>query len=176
MLCGFFNAIIFTMRKLFVFAFIAFLTLSASAQDATTFILVRHAEKASDGTNDPGLSQPGLERANELAALLVKQSIHALYSTPYKRTKATLTPIARDKNLEINSYDPYDGKKLLADVLGKYAGGTVVISGHSNTIPGLANELLGKEVFSQFEESDYSNLILIVADEMGKGKLIHLNF
>ena len=36
------------------------------AQETTTFILVRHAEKADDGTRNPPLSEVGVQRANDL--------------------------------------------------------------------------------------------------------------
>ncbi|WP_370089109.1 histidine phosphatase family protein [Ekhidna sp.] len=155
---------------LFAFATITF------AQDQTTFILVRHAEKAVDGSKNPPLSEAGLLRANELASLLAKQKIDALYSTPFIRTEATLTPIARDKGLKVINYDPYAGADWLPDALEKHAGGTIMISGHSNTIPALANALLGEDIFEQFDESDYSNLIIIVTSEVGKGKLVRLSF
>lgn len=147
-----------------------------SAQEQTTFILVRHAEKAIDGTNNPPLSEAGLQRANDLAALLTEQEIDALYSTPFIRTEETLTPIGRDKGLEVKNYDPYAGASWLSEALKKHSGGTIVISGHSNTIPGLANALLGETKFQQFDDNDYSNLIIIVANEVGKGKLVRLRF
>ena len=164
------------MKKLSILIVLFCIALSSFAQDQTTFILVRHSEKANDGTNDPALSQAGLERSNDLAAMFAKQQIDALYSTPYKRTRSTLTPLARAKGLEIEEYDPYAGDKMLEAAISKYPSGTVIVSGHSNTIPNLANALLGNEQFEQFSDSDYSNLIIIVAGKTGEGKLVHLSF
>ncbi|WP_462252669.1 SixA phosphatase family protein [Ekhidna sp.] len=155
---------------LFIFATVLF------GQEQTTLILVRHAEKANDGTSNPPLSEAGFQRANNLAALLTAQDISALYSTPFTRTEATLTPIGRDKGIEVQQYDPYAKDEWLSSLIQKHRGETVVISGHSNTIPTLANALIGSETFSQFDENDYSNLIIIVTDEVGKGKLIRLKF
>ncbi len=155
---------------LFSFAIIAF------AQDQTTFILVRHAEKANDGTRNPPLNEDGKTRSANLAEMLANQEIAGLYSTPFKRTQETLQPIADMKSLEVQDYDPYAKGEWLATLAEKHAGGTVVISGHSNTIPSLANALLGDETFSQFDESDYANLIIIVTSEVGKGTLVRLKF
>ncbi|MEP0985320.1 phosphoglycerate mutase family protein [Ekhidna sp.] len=155
---------------LFAFAIIVF------AQDQTTFILVRHAEKANDGTRNPPLNEEGKTRSANLAEMLANQEVTALYSTPFKRTQETLQPIAEMKNLEVQDYDPYAKGEWLATLAKKNPGGTVVISGHSNTIPTLANALLGNETFSQFDESDYSNLIIIVTNEVGKGTLVRLKF
>ena len=146
------------------------------AQTNTTFILVRHAEKADDGTKDPPLNEVGISRASTLATLLSNQEVTALYSTPFKRTRQTLAPLAESAKLEISDYDPFAGDDWLKSLHGSHAGGTVVIVGHSNTIPALANRLLGSETFAQFEESEYSNLIIIVSQEFGAGKLIRLTF
>ncbi len=163
-------------KKAFLTTLLLTFAIILSAQNQTTFILVRHAEKAHDGTGDPPLNDDGKIRSAKLAELLGNQEITVLYSTPFKRTTATLQPIAERKNLEIINYDPYVEKEWLTILIEKHAGGTIVISGHSNTIPALTNALLGTEVLSQFDESDYSNLIIIVTDEVGKGQLIRLKF
>ncbi|MEQ9468611.1 MAG: phosphoglycerate mutase family protein [Ekhidna sp.] len=164
------------MKKLLLIALLLTFSTLAFAQDQTTFILVRHAEKADDGTRNPPLNEDGKVRANDLASLLANQEITGLYSTPFKRTEETLQPIAEAKDLEIMTYDPLAKDEWLKALADKHSGGTVVISGHSNTIPGLANALLGEETFEQFDESDYTNLIIIVTDEVGKGKLVRLKF
>lgn len=164
------------MKKLLLTTFLSVFAILVFAQDQTTFILVRHAEKANDGTRNPPLDDDGKVRSANLAEMLANQEITALYSTPFKRTQETLQPIADMKGLEVQEYDPYAKGEWLASLAEKHPGGTVVISGHSNTIPSLANALLGNETFSQFDESDYSNFIIIVADEVGKGKLVRLKF
>ncbi len=146
------------------------------AQDQTTFILVRHAEKADDGTRNPPLNEDGKNRAQNLASLLENQEISALYSTPYKRTRDTVRPLAEIKGLETMEYEPRAGEDWLAKLYADHSNGTVVIVGHSNTIPSIANKLLGGETFSQFDEKEYNNLIVIVGTEVGKGKLVRLSF
>ena len=164
------------MKKLLLTTFFLTLVFIVSGQNPTTFILVRHAEKADDGTRNPPLNGQGEARAKELADLLSNQEVAALYSTPFIRTEETLQPIAEAKNLDVKSYDPFAKEEWLNELIREHTEGTVIISGHSNTIPNLANALLGTETFEQFDESDYSNLIIIVADEVGKGKLIRLKF
>lgn len=164
------------MKKLLLTALLFTFAIIIYAQDQTTFILVRHAEKANDGTRNPPLNEDGIKRSANLAEMLANQEITALYSTPFKRTQETLTPIAEAKGLKVQDYDPYAKGEWLTTLAEKHAGGTVVISGHSNTIPTLANALLGNETFSQFDESDYSNLIIIIANKVGNGKLVRLKF
>ena len=108
--------------------------------------------------------------------MLSNQPVAALYATPFKRTIETLQPIAEIQDLEVQSYEPHATEEWLKSLIQKHMGGTVVIAGHSNTIPGLANSLIGSEVFTQFDDSDYSNLIVIVTSTIGQGKLIRLKF
>lgn len=125
-----------------------FICASASAQ---TFILVRHAEKESG--NDPVLTKEGTERAQSLVRLFKEQKIDAIYSTNFNRTKSTVKPLADAKGVTIQTYEK---EPALDNVKG-----TVVICGHSNTIPALANKLLGKEQFKTFDDSDYGNILII---------------
>lgn len=164
------------MKKLLLTTLFIVFTIVSFGQEPTTYILVRHSEKADDGTRNPPLNEDGKTRSANLAEMLTNQEVAALYSTPFKRTQETLQPIAEMKSLEVQTYDPYAKGEWLATLAEKHPGGTVVISGHSNTIPSLANALLGNETFIQFDESDYSNLIIVVATEVGKGKLIRLKF
>ena len=164
------------MKKLLLTTLLLTFVIITFAQDQTIFILVRHAEKADDDTRNPPLGEDGKTRSTNLAEMLKNQDITALYSTPFKRTQETLQPIAVMKSLEVHNYDPYAKGEWLATLMEKHTGGTVVVSGHSNTIPLLANVLLGSETFSRFDENDYTNLIIIVANEVGKGKLVRLTF
>jgi len=163
------------MKRLFILLVIA-VSCQNTPQELTTFILVRHAEKADDGTKDPELTSPGISRAENLYALLNKAEISAIYSTDYKRTKLTVVPLAESKSLTIQSYDWSDPEAMLSKMLVDYSGGTVVISGHSNTTPVLANLLLGEEKFSQFPDDEYGNLIIITTSSLGQGKLMHLSY
>lgn len=163
------------MKKL-IFLLSLLIAFVCSSQDLTTFVLVRHAEKGSDGTNNPPLTEEGKIRSENLAKMFSRQEVAALYSTPYARTRQTLAPLAGIKSLKVNQYDPSSGKEWLESLATKHSGQTVMISGHSNTIPGLANALLGEETLTQFDEKDYTNLIIIVANKVGSGKLIRLKF
>lgn len=146
------------------------------AQETTTFILVRHAEKEDDDTRNPPLSEVGVQRANDLMDLLAKADIIAIYSTDYDRTQMTVAPLAEVKEMSILSYGWKDPKALITEMLEKHKGGTIVISGHSNTTPVLANILLGEEKYAQFDDSDYGNLLIVTVSEIGKGKVTHLRF
>jgi 2,3-bisphosphoglycerate-dependent phosphoglycerate mutase len=146
------------------------------AQQTTTFILVRHAEKASDGTSDPPLTEEGIARANNILSLFQQTEITAIYSTNYKRTTMTIAPLAEAKKVAVAIYDPKNLKEFSLKLLKDDPGGTTVISGHSNTTPTLANLLLGEEKFKQFDDDDYGNMLIITIDSNGMAKLLHLRY
>lgn len=146
------------------------------AQTITTFILVRHAEKAVEGGNDPELKPEGVKRAESFAALFMKASIDAVYSTNYKRTRNTVTPLANSKSLAVNIYSSMKAMDL-EGLLTKHAGGTIVMAGHSNTIPGIANALVGEKKFEQFSDDDYGNVLVISVATVGKdAKVLWLRY
>lgn len=155
---------------LLLFAFLSY------GQETTTFILVRHAEKASDGTKDPDLTEAGKERAQRLAEMFSMEEITAVYSTDFKRTKQTVEPLSKTKGLEIQTYEWKSPKALMNTLLEQYNGGTIVISGHSNTTPILANALIGRAIVGTFSEDDYGNILIVTVSKVGTGKLIRLRF
>jgi 2,3-bisphosphoglycerate-dependent phosphoglycerate mutase len=156
------------MKKILVLFFVIILAFAAEAQQPiTTFILVRHAEKGNDGTNDPELAAAGVERAKKLVDIFSATNIDAFYSTKTKRTQNTIAPLAQAKGKEILIYDnqkPATVDELIAKNLGK----TIFVVGHSNTVPQLANQLLGKEQFQNFADTDYGNIIVISIVEKAK--------
>lgn len=146
------------------------------AQDrVTTFILVRHAEKENDGTKDPDLTEAGKQRASELVRVLNDVKIDAIYSTAYQRTQNTVKPIADAKNLKIISYNAMQGNEM-DKIFTEHKGGTVVIAGHSNTTPWVANYFLGADVYPDFEDADYDNIIFLSIIDKGNAKATLINF
>jgi len=162
------------MKKLFFAFFICAITYQLSAQDITTFILVRHAEKATDGTKDPDLTDEGKARAIALSKLLKEIKVDAIYSTGFKRTRNTVSPLAMDKKLTIEPYEAMKGEAFDA-MLSKHKGGTVVVCGHSNTTPWVANYFAASQI-KDFEDSDYDNLIVVDVIEKGKAKVTWLTY
>lgn len=161
-------------RLIFVFS-LWMVVAGAQAQTFTTFILVRHAEKVNDGSKDPALTEAGKSRALSLAQLLRETKVDVIYSTPYVRTQSTVMPLANAKGLTVQHYDP-SKMDFIDAILQQHAGGTVVICGHSNTTPGVANYLLGKAELKNYDDQDYDNILMVTVTEKGKGKLVWLNY
>jgi broad specificity phosphatase PhoE len=124
-----------------------------------TVILTRHAEKAANHPSDPDLSPDGQARAVRFAAFLANQKVDLLYSTPFKRTRQTLEPLAASKNLTVTEYNPAF-PKVLTDAIAAMENKTVVIVGHSNSIPDLVNRLAGT-AFKQLDEASYGDVFIV---------------
>jgi phosphohistidine phosphatase SixA len=147
-----------------------------ASQDLTTFILLRHAEKA-DTTRDTDLSEAGFERAERLKEMLQHLEIDAVYSTNYVRTKKTVEPLASHLKLPVQNYDYINSQSTVSNWLRRHDGETVIVSGHSNTTPEFTNALMGREVLEEsFQESDYGNLIFVLIQENGQREMMRLRY
>lgn len=165
------------MKILFsVFVGVAFFTIANTvivAQDReVTIILVRHAEKADATTPDPDLSAAGKERAQRLVKKIGKYRPGAFYSTDYKRTRDTLAPLAAKRKKEVKIYDARKPQELIDEIM-KSKTKRFVISGHSNTIPGLANLITMKDLFKNLDDSEYT-VIWLIRLKNGKVKKLEL--
>ena len=163
-------------RLIFAMTMALFFVSTAVAQDElTTFIMVRHAEKANDGTNNPGLTEEGAARADRLKAVLSASEISGVYSSPFKRTINTAKPLATDLNLEIKEYNPR-GTDWINTLLSENKGKTILVSGHSNTTPVAVNFLLGEKKFEWLSEDEYDKIFIVTVSSVGKGTVTVLTY
>jgi phosphohistidine phosphatase SixA len=166
-------------RIAFLLPFAVTVLLAPSVFAAKTVILVRHAETADVPENapeakDPGLSPAGRERAESLARSLEDAGVTAIFSTDYKRTRETATPLARLVGLKtIQTYDPKNPAALAAKV--REVSGTALIVGHSNTIPGMIKEL-GVDSEVTIAESEYDHLFIIDLTDPADPTFIRLRY
>ena len=134
----------------------------------TTVYVVRHGEKetADPADKDPDLNADGKARAEILRTLLKDEPVAALFSTPYKRTANTLQPLADERGLTINKYEPTAFEALKNQVLQNYSGKTVVIAGHSNTILPIVEAFGVEKPVAVVAETKYDHIfkITIAAD------------
>ncbi len=140
-------------------AAILFAATSSTSDNSTTFIIVRHAEKALDAASaafqsneksvvfdakNPPLSALGLRHADALNQALENAQVYAVYATPFLRTQATAAPTAAAHGLKVSSYAATLPAAAFAEQLRVAAKpGTVVVVGHSNTVPAIVAALCG---------------------------------
>ena len=137
---------------------------SALAQ-ATTVIVVRHAEKVDD-SRDPLLSKAGRARAAALADALADAGVTAILTTQYERTKGTAAPLAERVGVTAEVVAAAGGSHV-ADVAARVralAPGTIVVVGHSNTVPAIVRALGGADV-GEMPDSAYADMYVLSIDE-----------
>jgi len=150
----------YRLATILLLAMFSAIAVQVSAQQITTFILLRHAEKVRDGSKDPALTTEGKARAMRLSALLDKTSVDVVYTTHYQRTRATVEPLAKSKALDIREYEPSQ-EAVIDEMLSRHQGKTILVCGHSDTIPEIANWLTGSQQFQEFDDADFGNLFVI---------------
>lgn len=146
------------MKKQFIiFAFFV-LQLSFGQQNTTTYYFIRHAEKV-DNSQNPDLSEKGLERAKLWNEIFSKVTFDEIYSTDYKRTKQSASSIAANQSIKVQIYDP---KSIVrTEFLKKTRGKTVLIVGHSNTTPSFVNQIINQNIYTDIEDKTFGNLYIV---------------
>lgn len=149
---------IFLLILLVMLILVSSLAIKGSNVDAT-FYLLRHAEKQSDGSKDPHLTEQGQQRAAYLAHQLSSANITKIYSTNYHRTQETAKPLSDLFGISVHAYDPRELEQFAESLITET--GNIVIVGHSNTTPSLTALLSGAAV-DGIDESEYDNLYQLV--------------
>lgn len=83
----------------------------------TTFVLIRHAESAWSADEERPLTVAGRQAADVLPARLDGHAITAIYSSPYRRARETVSPLATRLGLPISEV-----RDLRERTLGSFAG------------------------------------------------------
>lgn len=140
------------------------------------FVVVRHAEKLDDGTRDPELSADGRTRAGMIAERLRRMPLESAWASQYRRTLQTAEPATRAHRIPIVRYDAGEAPRALADRLrAARAGGTILVVGHSNTVPELIAALCVCAV-APLDESDYDRWFELHPDAAGRLALQEARF
>ena len=147
------------------------------AQEATTYYLIRHAEKdRSDPSNsNPELTLEGRQRSQRWSAVFERIALDAVYSTNYLRTIQTASQTAEAHHIAIKFYDQ---RALYSEEFkASTTGQNVLIVGHSNTIPELANAILGEQQFENIPDDINSYLYVItVIDNYANSILFTIDY
>jgi broad specificity phosphatase PhoE len=147
------------MKRLLLAAALSLATaLPAMAQ---TVIIVRHAEKA-DASADPLLSEAGQARAQALAAELNEAHPSVILTSPLQRTILTAAPTAAFHSVTSEAVPLNTGVQahlaaIVARVQTLPEDATILIVGHSNTVPLIARAL-GYPEAADMPECEYDRL------------------
>ena len=150
------------------------LFLMAAIADAAPFVfMVRHAEKAKDGGNDPELSPAGHDRANALARILKDSQITAIFVTEFKRTQETAAPTAKETHITSTIIPSTDIAGMAAKL--RAVNGNALVVGHGNTIPDLM-KALGIAIPINIPEADYTEIFVVSLSDPPQLQRLHYPF
>lgn len=152
----------------------------------TTVFLVRHAEKAAISPEDPPLSESGSRRSQQLAHILVKAGIKAIYTSQFLRTRQTAEPLAKQLGvasttieIKMSASNPrevsQESIKEITDRVYERGGESALIVGHSNTIPEVIRALGGDKV-PRIDEKEYDDIFIVTVYARGKAKVTQLRY
>jgi len=122
-------------------------------REQPSIYVIRHLHRA-PGT-DPGLSVDGQQAAERLAQWFTEDKPGAIYVSNLRRSRDTAGPLAAKLGIAMKSYDPNDTPALIARVRREPI--TVLVVGHSNTVPDIV-ELLGAKRPAALSERDYGDI------------------
>lgn len=157
-----------------------------AASPVTTVFLIRHAERADEPRQDPPLTEKGVARSEALARLLSNAGVKAIYTSQFARTKLTAEPLAKQLgitatplSLKISPTNPRaiadESTKETVDKILSHAGGSVLVVGHSNSIPDVI-KMLGGDVVPTIDEKKFDDLFVVTVYANGKAKVAHLKY
>lgn len=130
----------------------------------SSIYLVRHAEKLEG--SDPGLTEAGKARAEALREELADIDLDAIYVTQWKRTQETAAPVAEAQGLPLTVHSTESRsvsghvQEVMSDLNANHCGETVLLVGHSNTLPRIIYTLTGKQI-RELSEQTYNRLFHI---------------
>ena len=129
-----------------------------------TIYVSRHMRKGEG--DDPNLSAAGAEEAARLAELLKDRGIAAIFVTATKRSRETAQPLAAATGAPIETYDPRDNAALAKRA--SAIAGSILIVGHSNTVPAIVAAVGGTSPGPMTEE-DFGRIFAV---ERATGKTV----
>jgi len=144
---------------------LAFACNSIGQLTTTQIFVVRHADRE---TFDD-LNQLGSTRSSELKRTLLNAGIDSVFSTNFVRTKKTVTPLADAMRLPVLLYD--SNPQLIKRILTNSAGKTLLVAGHSNTVPQLIKSCGCRPPFENIPDTQFDDLFLIIIEHTGTNGL-----
>lgn len=139
----------------------------------TTIMLVRHAEKA--GGQNPPLTDEGKRRAGVLAYMLKDSGLDAIYVTEYLRTQQTADSVRLLLGISPVEIPRNDVDELVNHLKNDHPGETVLVVGHSTSVPEIL-QALGINSPPTIAETEFDNLFLVHRHKFGHITLTHLRY
>lgn len=151
-----------------------------------TVFLIRHAEREDEPRQDPPLKKEGVARSQELVRLLSGAGIKAIFTSQFTRTKQTAEPLATKLGLTVTAFtlksNPSNPRLIAAESTEEVAnkilersGESVLVIGHSNSIPDVI-KALGGDTVPTIDEKKFDDLFIVTVYAKGKARVVQLKY
>jgi len=145
----------------------------------TVVLVVRHAEKAGPSGDVP-LSDVGHARARALVSLGREAGVSAVITTQFQRTRQTGAPLAEALGItpevaNVQGTVPEHASAIAAMVRQRHAGKSVLVVGHSNTVPAIVHALGGPRLPDICDEV-YDDLFTVIVPADGTVRVVHSRY
>jgi phosphohistidine phosphatase SixA len=124
----------------------------------TVVVLARHADRL-PGQKTDELAAAGVARSQELARVLENAGVSAIIHSDTRRAAQTAAPLAAAIGVAPVVIPAKDTAAIAAEV-GKHTGETLLIVGHSNTVP-MIIAALGGPVLPDIADAEFDNLAVL---------------
>lgn len=161
---------------------------TATASDgATTVILVRHAEKLLTGGDVPLKEPEGTERARALIPVVRDAGVSVAIASKYRRTQMTIAPVVEALALSPeNVLVATEVEEVASRILDHLRGRTVLVAGHSDTVPQIVEALGAPSPCPPFEvhpeygcmlpDPEYDHLFVVTLPAEGPATVVHARY
>ncbi|HEX2522324.1 MAG TPA: phosphoglycerate mutase family protein [Terriglobia bacterium] len=139
-----------------------------------TIVVVRHADKIDD-SDDAVLSPTGETQAKRLGHVLKDVGITAIYTSQFKRTIQTATPLAHLLKIKPFTYEQTDIDGVVKEIRRKHAKEIVMVVGHRSTVPRILKQFGALEPVA-LGSSEYDSLFILTLPPNQSPTLLHLRF
>jgi phosphohistidine phosphatase SixA len=167
------------MKYLFIFLALVGLQNSLIAQQdpgVTKIFIVRHAEKETG--KDPLLTPAGNARAGDLMRVLQNEGIQKIYVSQYRRTQNTGDSLRLQLKIDTVHYAADTLCENLINAIMEHSdfGKTILIIGHSNTLPQIIRKLgVTDYPYGDIPDNEFDNLF-VVTYKKEKAKLKKMKY
>jgi broad specificity phosphatase PhoE len=140
----------------------------------TIIMVVRHADRAGKADS---LTAAGVERAQALVNVAKHARVTAIYHSDTNRTRDTAAPLATALGIKPEVYPAKEVEALVQRILRDRAGATVLVVGHSNTVP-MIIAAAGGPPMDEIAENEFDGLFIVQADPCHRAgsRLIELQY
>ena len=139
----------------------------------TAVVLVRHADRL-PGQKTDELAAAGAARSQELAHVLQKAGVGAIIHSDTQRAAQTAAPVAAASGITPIVLGAKDFAAIAGEVR-RHSGETVLIVGHSNTVPAIIAALGGPQL-PDLGDNEFDDLFVLTLCRCRPARLLKLQY